>query len=208
MSIFVCLAAEDIPENGAYAKLQGRDLDSGDFFEAYVTELPTILGRAHKGQPSKGFVSLGGCKQISKFHAKIDFEYKKSYFFIEPTGKNSITVRKVQHQCDPNYIKSNSKKQPEEKTSKVTSNDGDKSTEKHGDSSNAGLDNSHVESKEPKETKEPDSKADAEEVKRGKGSGAPVNGKGPRATGKRIKINSKDPIRIGNIGFYFLKSLK
>jgi len=118
-----------LSNDGAYARLSGKDLKTGANFTAYVSTLPTLLGREHSAQPKDGFISLGKSKQISRIHAEIDYDKTLGCYTIEPKGKNSVVVRKVQYA--PRDMKSESKK---------------------------------------------------------------------------IRLNSKDPVRIGNIGFYFLRS--
>ena len=71
---------------GAYAKLYGKCLKTGEVFEAYLTDLPCELGRAHNNQPESNFISLGSSKQISRIHASIDYDYSLGCFTIEPKG--------------------------------------------------------------------------------------------------------------------------
>lgn len=124
--------------------LQGRNLKSGEVFQAYVSELPCTLGREHVNKPKKGFVSLGHSKTISRCHAIIGYDKEQKFYYLESKGRNFVTVRKVQHGIGDTYY----------------------------------------------------SKPDG------------PNSFCVEPVGKRIKINSKDPIRIGDIGFYFLKSIK
>lgn len=131
-----------MPEDGAYAKLFGRNLTNGNLFEAHITRLPSILGRYYNGCPEDGFISLGNSTTISRIHAILGFDEKVGHYYIQPCGKSSITIRKVEHQSETVLSKS--------ETSIALSGD---------------------------------------------------------CLGKRIKISSKDPIRIGNIGFYFLKAV-
>uniref|UniRef100_A0A7S3UYS7 FHA domain-containing protein n=1 Tax=Aplanochytrium stocchinoi TaxID=215587 RepID=A0A7S3UYS7_9STRA len=116
-------------EDGAFARLSGKCLKTGSAFTAYVTSIPATLGREHEAHPKEGFISLGNSKQISRIHAVIDYDKTLGTYTIEPKGKNSVTVRKVQYS--------------------------------------------------PREMKGDD---------------------------KKIRLNSRDPVRIGNIGFYFLRS--
>eukprot|EP00924_Labyrinthula_sp_SR-Ha-C_P013948 augustus_masked-scaffold_5-processed-gene-18.4-mRNA-1 protein AED:1.00 eAED:1.00 QI:0/-1/0/0/-1/1/1/0/145 len=117
-----------IPPKGAYAKLFGKNLTTGEPFEAYVTELPTTLGRETSGLQTSNFIAIGKETKISRKHAVITYDEEEKSFLIEHVGRNPLVVRKVQHL----------RQKP----------------------------------------------------------------------AKRIKIASKDPIRIADVGFYFLKALK
>mmetsp|Transcript_10672 Transcript_10672/g.17421 ORF Transcript_10672/g.17421 Transcript_10672/m.17421 type:complete len:307 (+) Transcript_10672:132-1052(+) len=83
--------AGSVPKHGAYARLEGKDLVTNVEFVQYVTELPTILGRKHKGEPV-GFVSVGKSKSVSKVHAVLDYDASAENFTLEIKGKNGIIL--------------------------------------------------------------------------------------------------------------------
>lgn len=79
----------DVLFEGAFARLHGKCLKSGEEFTAYVTALPCAIGREHVNQPQSNFISLGTSKQISRIHASIDFDSTAGCYTIEPKGMNS-----------------------------------------------------------------------------------------------------------------------
>mmetsp|Transcript_18940 Transcript_18940/g.35068 ORF Transcript_18940/g.35068 Transcript_18940/m.35068 type:complete len:335 (-) Transcript_18940:1294-2298(-) len=82
---------QKVPAGGAYAKLDGKYLDTDERFEAFVTQLPMTLGRKHARMPSD-FISLGSSKHMSKIHAVLDYDFKAECFTIEIKGKNGAVV--------------------------------------------------------------------------------------------------------------------
>ena len=85
----------------AYAKIEGKDLTTGDDIEVYIKSLPATLGRAHKNV-LKGFISLGTSSKISRMHATIDFNRQENCFELRVKGKNGATVNRLYY--DPKNV--------------------------------------------------------------------------------------------------------
>ena len=72
----------------AYAKLQGEN------FVYYIRTLALTLGRRVPGSETVD-VDLGPSRNISRVHARIEYDFQSRQFTICPLGKNGITVNGV-----------------------------------------------------------------------------------------------------------------
>lgn len=86
----------DLGRNG-YAALKGPN----DGYLEFVTELPTLLGRAKKGaEPKSGFIVLCNDKTCSRKAAEIDWDKERRTFIITVLGRNGICVRGAHYEKD------------------------------------------------------------------------------------------------------------
>ena len=72
----------------AYAKLQGES------FVYFIRTLTLTLGRRVPGSENVD-VDLGPSRNISRVHARIEYDFQTRQFMITPLGKNGITVNGV-----------------------------------------------------------------------------------------------------------------
>lgn len=79
------MALSEAPPMPAYAKLQG------DTFTYYIRTLSLTLGRRAPGIAGVD-VDLGPYKNISRTHARIDYDFDSRQFCISPLGKNGVIV--------------------------------------------------------------------------------------------------------------------
>lgn len=81
------MEASSVP---AYAKLQGEN------FVYFIRTLSLTLGRRAPGMEGVD-VDLGPSKNISRIHARIDYDFVSRQFKISPLGKNGIVVNGVDY---------------------------------------------------------------------------------------------------------------
>jgi hypothetical protein len=82
---------EEYNRSGGYGMLKGKVNNTE--FTAYITALPTTLGRWHPERDGDhSFISLGNSKLISREHLRINYSIDRGTFICEVIGKNGVKI--------------------------------------------------------------------------------------------------------------------